>query len=307
MPAGTSRGSDPIAAHLPPKKFRARKLYFAVFTAALVVCFTKPLVELTRLALRSELYSHVLLIPFISGYLIWTDRKKLNVPFRPALGISLGLGALAISLVAGYWGAVLSGWSPALTSGLSLLIPAFVFSFAAGVVWCFGFNLARTIVFPLAFLIFMAPMPVALEDAVTRFLQHGSADASYWMLKAAGMTIFREGTTFKMPGVIIQVATECSGIRSSVVLFITSLVAAHWFLRRRWSKITLALAVIPLGIFRNALRIFVLSELAVHVNPDILDSDLHHKGGPIFFVVSLAPFFLLIWFLRKQEHRKDAK
>ena len=115
------------------------------------------------------------------------------------------------------------------------------------------------------------------------------------------MPVFREGTQFTLPGVSIEVGPMCSGIRSSLVLFITGILAAYLFLRQRWSRLTLAAALIPLGILRNAVRIFTLAQLAVHVNPDILNSNLHHRGGPLFFAVSLAPFFILIWLLRKYE------
>ncbi len=56
-----------------------------------------------------------------------------------------------------------------------------------------------------------------------------------------------------------------------------------------------------LGIVRNAFRIFVLSELCVHVNPNFIDSPLHHRGGPIFFALSLVPFFLLVWIVKKLD------
>jgi len=119
------------------------------------------------------------------------------------------------------------------------------------------------------------------------------------------MSVYREGTRFTLPGVTIGVAPECSGIRSTLVLFMTGLLAAYFFLRRSDSKLILTALLVPLGILRNAFRIFTLAQLAVHVDPDILNSSLHHRGGPIFFTVSLAPFFLLIWALRKREVRLE--
>ena len=77
--------------------------------------------------------------------------------------------------------------------------------------------------------------------------------------------------------------------------------AGHLFLRSPWKKTALALAVIPLGIIRNGFRIFTLGMLCVHVNPNIIDSPLHHRGGPIFFVLSLVPFFALLFLLRRSE------
>ena len=98
-------------------------------------------------------------------------------------------------------------------------------------------------------------------------------------------------------------AQECSGIRSSVALFIAGLLASHLFLRTRWRRVLLVLFVIPLGILRNGFRILVIGLLCVHVGPHMIDSSIHHRGGPIFFALSLIPLYLLLWWLRSQEQR----
>jgi len=59
--------------------------------------------------------------------------------------------------------------------------------------------------------------------------------------------------------------------------------------------------VIPLGIVRNAFRILVIGLLCVHVGPHMIDSLIHRRGGPFFFVLSLVPLFLLLWWLRRRE------
>ena len=64
--------------------------------------------------------------------------------------------------------------------------------------------------------------------------------------------------------------------------------------------------VIPLGILRNGFRILVIGLLCVHVGPHMIDSPIHHRGGPIFFALSLVPLFLLVWWLRRQEQAAEA-
>ena len=61
--------------------------------------------------------------------------------------------------------------------------------------------------------------------------------------------------------------------------------------------------VIPLGILRNGFRILVIGLLCVHVGPQMIDSTIHHQGGPFFFALSLVPLLLLLWWLRRQEQR----
>jgi exosortase/archaeosortase family protein len=124
------------------------------------------------------------------------------------------------------------------------------------------------------------------------------------MFNIVGLPYNRDGMFFQMPGILIEVADECSGIRSSYVLFITSLVASYLFLQSPWRRTALVLAVIPLGILRNGFRILVLAWLCVEVNPELIHSFIHHRGGPIFFVLSLVPLIALLWLLRKGEKRK---
>jgi exosortase len=157
--------------------------------------------------------------------------------------------------------------------------------------------------FPVAFLIFMVPLPDAAVDWLERASVIASAEATAVYFRLTGTPVLRDGTVFALPGIVLQVAQECSGIRSSWVLFITSLVASHVFLKTRWRKFVLVAFVIPLGILRNGFRILVIGLLCVHVGPGMIDSPIHHRGGPLFFVLSLFPLFLLLWWLRRQEQR----
>jgi exosortase/archaeosortase family protein len=82
------------------------------------------------------------------------------------------------------------------------------------------------------------------------------------------------------------------------------MLASHLFLRRPWNKLILVAVVIPLGVIRNGFRVLVISLLTIHVNPEIIHGPLHHKGGPIFFVLSLGVLLGLLAFLRWSEGRR---
>jgi exosortase/archaeosortase family protein len=111
------------------------------------------------------------------------------------------------------------------------------------------------------------------------------------------------GTLFQLPGIVFEVGQECSGIHSSWVLFIISLLASHLFLQSTWRRIVLVALVIPLGIVRNGFRILVIGLLCVHEGPQAIHSFIHKQGGPVFFVLALIPLSLLLWWLRKGEIR----
>jgi exosortase/archaeosortase family protein len=75
------------------------------------------------------------------------------------------------------------------------------------------------------------------------------------------------------------------------------------FLSSSWHRGLLVAMVIPLGIVRNAFRVLVIGLLCVHVGPDMIDSWIHHKGGPLFFAVTLLPLFLAAAWFRHRERK----
>jgi exosortase C (VPDSG-CTERM-specific) len=277
----------------------------------LLLCFAMPLWQWVGFAAHSALYSYVLLVPFISAYLLWVFAGKLHSHIslpeerlnRRRRAHVLACAFITLGLLAlggGLWLGRGTQWLPQ-DRLASLIFPFVCFLVAAGI---FTFRDLQLPLFPLLFLVFLVPFPLPVEHAFEKFLQHSSAIAASVLLIASGMPVFRSGTVFRLPGFSMEVAPECSGIHSTIVLSITSLIAACLLLQRPWTRTIFVLAIVPLGILRNAFRIFILGQLCVRVDPAWINSDLHHRGGPIFFIISLAPLFLLLWWLRKRELKK---
>jgi exosortase C (VPDSG-CTERM-specific) len=279
-----------------PRAERLRIGAWAAATAFATLAFAQPLYRLVGLATETPLHSHIPLIPLISGYLLYQQRATLPRTGPAAWGPALLLGAVSATAVAAGWTARLGP-----TDALSLFALAYVALIAAGGFLFAGRRWMAKAAFPVSFLIFIVPLPdaavVRMEDALVL----ASADVSAWMLRATGTPMFREGTVFTLPTIVLEVARECSGIRSTWVLFITSLVASHMFLKSPWRRFVLVAFVIPLGVLRNGFRILVIALLCVHVGPHMVDSFVHHQGGPIFFVLSLVPLFLLMAWLRRRD------
>ena len=270
------------------------------YTVLLTLLFIQPLTRLMVYAAGSDLHSHIVLVPFVAGYLLYDRRAALPAPGRRSLaGATLPGTAGIVALAAGFmWRGSLS-----LNDHLALMALAYVSLLAAGGFLFLGAKWMASAAFPVAFLIFMAPLPDAAVNWLENASAIASAEATAWYFAAAGTPNVRHGTVFELPGIVIQVAQECSGIRSSWVLFITSLLAAHLFLESPWRRFVLVAFVIPLGILRNGFRVFVIGMLCVRVGPHMIDSVIHHRGGPIFFALSLVPLFLLLWWLRRGERR----
>jgi exosortase C (VPDSG-CTERM-specific) len=278
---------------------------FFLATIALTLCFAFPLYDLIRFAFGSDVYSHILLIPFISAFLIWSQRQSLPRFSRPARKMAAFFLAGGLVVIAGYWLTVRFAPRLAVEDYLTFNILAFLLFFVSGCGRFLGKEILRAIAFPIGLLVFIIPFPVFLMNWIEAFLQQGSATVADWLFSLSGMAYFRDGLVFRLPGINLQVAPECSGIHSTLALFITSLLAGHYFLRKPWKRVALALAVVPLALLRNGFRIFVIGQLCVHVSPDMINSPIHHRGGPLFFILSLIPFFLLLIFLNRSEHARQ--
>ena len=281
-----------------PFSMRTRNGLSLLLLLAAVAWFWQPLVSLFSLTQQQEHYSHIVLIPCLSLYVLYLDRKAIlaSREWSPWLGsLLIGLGAL------GYWSADAAIFAP---DQLSMTILALVVMCWAIVVFCFGVTLCHKVSFGLLFLLFMVPLPSFLLDAIIGFLQRSSAEATEVLFSVLGVPVFRQGLVFSLSNISIHVAEECSGIRSALSLFITSLVAGHFFLRSTWAKGGLVAVVVPLAVVKNAFRIVGLSLLANYVDPTfITDSALHHSGGIPLFLLSLVMLFSLVWLLRRFENK----
>jgi len=283
-----------------PRPERWRVAGCAGYLILLALAFIQPLARLTLYAAKSDLNSYILLVPFIAGYLLYTQRVRIQAACRSSIAGTVTAGGFGFAaLVAGIV------WRPTLSinDGLSLAALAFVSFAAAGGFLFLGARWMAARAFPVAFLIFMVPLPDAAVDWLENASMLATAEVAALFFNAVGTPTVREGTVFELPGIVLQVARECSGIHSSWVLFLTALLASHLFLRTRWRRIVLVAFVIPLGILRNGFRVFTIGQLCVHIGPYMIDSKIHRQGGPLFFALSLVPFSLLLLWLRHRERR----
>lgn len=274
----------------------------AGYLVLLTVLFSRPLTMLLQYVAGSDLHSHILLVPFLSAYLLFLRRRRLVTTYSSSVIGTVVVSGIAIAAVAAgiEWRASLS-----VNDELSLMALAYVGFLVAGGFLFLGAKWMRAAAFPAAFLIFAVPLPDAAVNWLEDASASASAEAAALFFSVTGTPLVRHGTLFELPGIAIRVAQECSGIRSSWVLFITSLIASNLFLNTGWRRTVLVAFVIPLGILRNGFRILVIGLLCVHIGPQMIDSPIHHHGGPIFFALSLIPLFLLLSWLRRQERRSS--
>ena len=254
----------------------------------------RALLSALALALHNDEYTHLLLILPISASLIFSERELLKPATEPALGLGSSLLIVAI-LVGGF------SRTSLVDVQLSLSMLAIVIWWVGSFILCFGSRVARLFLFPLCFLFWLVPIPAPLLERIVAIWQHGSAISASLMFSALGIPNTQDGVMLSIPGLNLEVAQECSSLRSSLMLIVTSMVLAQLFLQSFWRKTAVVLAAIPLSIAKNGVRIFTISMLGTRVDPGFLHGNLHRHGGIVFFLLALFAVVLLLWLLGRSE------
>jgi exosortase len=280
---------------------RTHLLFLSCIVVSLAL-FWAPLRAWVNLSTRDYRYSHLILIPLVSGLLIYWEKRRIFAQIRSKDGRTTG-----IILVLAAVGVYIASWRHlvALSSidQISLRVLCLALGWVGAFAAFYGARAVRSAIFPLLFLLLMVPLPSFLVNRIVVALQYGSAIATYMIFELARVPVYRNGLVFSLPGFKIEIATQCSGIRSSMALMITSLLASHFFLRAYWKKAFLIAFIVPLVVVKNALRIATLSLLSVYVNPGFLTGNLHHYGGIPFSIVSVGILIPVLWCLQRSENR----
>lgn len=276
---------------------RARFLSFTVAVLILTGIFASQLARLISFSFREGYSSHVAIAPVIVIYLFWNSREKIFKRVGSSLLWAALFASIALTgvLLGRHYATILSE-----NDYVSLFALSFCLFVIAIFLAIFGRRAAASAVFPFAMLLFFVPLPLELAQRVILALQSASAVLVYWMFSLLHVPVLREGFVFTVPGVSIEIATECSGINSSMALLITALLVAHDTLRKTWSRVIFVLASLPLAIVKNGIRIVTLTLLATHVDMSFLTGKLHHRGGFVFFLLTLV-LMVPVWKLLKRS------
>jgi len=271
---------------------------FVAFVLISGLAFYKSMSALVQYSLHDDSSSHIILIPLITLFLLYSERQSVFATTRTSTGSGIALAAAGVILhllTNRSFFPQVGNWSLTLQTFSVILV------WLGGFLICYGSAALRAGAFPLLFLLLIVPIPDAVLDRIIYALQEGSTEIAYLIFQAVGIPVLRQGFLLSVPGVTIEVAKECSSIRSSMALFITCLLAAHLFLRTRWKMLLLVLLSFPLSLIKNGIRIATLTLLSIYVDPGFLTGRLHHEGGFVFFLVAMLILWPVIVWLKKSE------
>jgi len=269
---------------------------FAALVAISLLAGWRPFAATFALAWQNDQYTHILLILPVSAALVYLEcpaLKSLAAPSLRAGAVLLTIAAITAAALKWFLGSL----SPDVRLSIGML--AIVLWWIGSFVLCFGIRISRTLLFPLCFLLWLIPFPTSMLNAVVGFLQRESAVGSAALFELAGVPVARDGVLLTIPGLTVQVAQECSSIRSSLMLLVTTMVLAQLFLQSPWKRALVIAVSVPLSVAKNALRIFTIAMLGTRVDPSFLTGRLHHQGGIVFFLTALLGVFGVLWILRR--------
>ena len=226
-------------------------------------------------------FSHGFFVPLFSAFVVWMNRKQLaKIEVQPSW---LGLVVVAIALmtlIVGQLGAELF----LARSSLVLLLTGLVIHFL-------GWAYFRALLFPLAFLFLMIPIPSIIFNQIAFPLQLFASQMAAELLAISGVPVLREGNVIRLPVMTLEVVEACSGIRSLVSLTTLAIIYGYLMEPRIWKRVVLALAAIPIAVVANGLRIVGTGLLGEYWDPEKAQGFFHTFSGWLIFVLSLLMLF----------------
>lgn len=223
-------------------------------------------------------YSHGFLVPPVAGYLVWSKRHELG----------------ATTVQPGYWGLALMAFALLVyvtgNVGADLFLQrlSLVLMIAGAALYVTGWPMLRTVLFPLAFLLLMIPLPGIVFNSIAFPLQLLAAQVSSVFMESCGVPVFREGNVLHLASTSLDVEEACSGIRS--LLSLTTLGVLYCYLAySTWTpRVLVMLAIVPIAIAANVFRVSMTGLLAHYMSVDTALGVFHVAGGWSVFLVAAA-------------------
>jgi exosortase len=239
-------------------------------------------------------YSHGFLIPLIAGYLVWSRKDMLaRVSVQPS---AWGVVILSVSLLFLLIGKAMeilgNGQGALFVRGLSLILTC-----AGTVVWLLGKGSLTILAFPLAYSMFMLPIPEGVFNAVTLPLQSYATRVTTAALPLLSVPTLREGNLIYLPSVTLGVTEACSGIRSLLTLLAGAVALGYFTLTPWWQRVLLVSSVIPIAVLTNALRVIGTGLLAHFWGAVVAQGFFHSFSGLALLITASGLLCVEVLFL----------
>jgi exosortase len=259
------------------------------YAAVLIVCaavvwmYGGALSSLVSQWASDDDYSHGFFVIPLAVFFAWERRAALSrAATRPSVWGLLLIGASLAAFLAGILGAE-----------LFLTRVSLIGVLAGTVLFVWGREHFRILFFPLAFLLFMIPLPAIVFNQIAFPLQLLASRVGETTIAAAGIPVLREGNVLQLANTTLEVAEACSGIRSLVSLLMLGAVLGYFTEPRPPARMIIALSAIPIAIVANASRVAGTGLASHWVGPAAAEGFFHTFSGWLMFVVAFAGLLLV--------------
>ncbi len=279
-----------------------------LIAAAVAFVYWGVLARLGHFWWEDENYSHGLLIPFVIGYILWTERGRL-ASLVPRPRVFLGAAAVVLALLMLWVG----------TAGAELFTQrtSLILLLSGLAVYFHGWRLLRALVVPLLLLALAIPIPTIVFNKVAFPLQLFASRCAVWTMRMFDIPVLREGNIIELYPLgstttkKLEVVEACSGIRSLMTLVTLAVVFAYFtspsddggrggrrFERFRTLRaVLIVLAAVPIAIITNAGRVSGTGVLARYYGTEVADGFFHEFSGWVIYVVAFLMLFAFGWVL----------
>jgi exosortase len=287
--------------------------------AAVLFIYATVLVKLGGQWWTDENYSHGLLIPFIIGYILWSERERLaRAAARPGL---LWGGALVVL-------AILMLWAGTAGAELFMQRTSLVVLLAGITIYFWGWHILRLTLVPLLLLALAIPIPAIIFNQIAFPLQLFASRCAVWAMRAFDIPVLRQGNVIELMPLNstvtkkLEVVEACSGIRSLMTLLTLAVVFAYFTHPRdkdrqggggtlaafkrygTWRSLMLVLSAVPIAIVTNAGRVSGTGILARYYGTEVADGFFHEFSGWVVYIAAFLLLFALGWVLDKFGARR---
>ena len=250
----------------------------ATALALLVFVFRGELANLLGIWLERDEYSHGLMLPLLSGYLIWQRRHELvATPVSPSyLGVGIVLAGLAALFVS------------RLAAVFELGQYAFLVAAFGAIMAALGTGWARRLAFPLAIPALGVPLPEFLYNSLSVKLQLISSWLGVEIIRWAGVSVYLEGNVIDLGEFQLQVVDACSGLRYLFPLVAIAFIAVYFYRVALWKRVLVFLSSVPITILMNSIRIGIVGLLVSHWGTEQAEGFMHFAEGWVVFMACTA-------------------
>ncbi len=294
---------------------------FAI-SCAVVLAYATVLSKLGHDWWTDENYSHGLLVPFVIGYILWSQRLRFARQ-RQQPAMIAGLAVVSFGLVA--------LWAGTAGAELYLQRTSLIFLFAGTVIYFWGFKLLRLMIVPLFLLWLAIPIPAIIFNKIAFPLQLFASHCAVSAMQLFDIPVLRQGNVIELMPLgahetkKLEVVEACSGIRSLMTLVTLAVVYAYFTyprdndpgngnISRRmlssvktfrfWRSGLILLSAVPIAIFTNALRVSGTGVLARYYGTKVADGFFHTFSGWVIYVVAFLMLFGVGWVLDRVKSNK---